>query len=270
MRLLLSILLLSVRAWGQPFGSFADLNSLAGGSVAVATTPTNLPGGLSAAGWWEPSRSGGYITNGSVGTLVNLTSIGAGFNLTNISASPVPPLRQVAALNGLDTLFFRDDANTLLVSLNYTSPQPHEVIMVMALTNAASSVFPFGGVNGGAVYHRFEHNSAGNKRFMLGAGGVGDATVCVDITNAWVAVDCVWSNASSTIFTNNIQGLVVNMNASLAGGISLGGHNGGSKPRFALASMISFTNMVLTATQRSNVWWYVTNRFGVSGAFGIP
>lgn len=246
-------------------GALAQSRRLQGPYVpppsALDFTPTNLPGGLSASGWWEPSRS--YTTNGSVGTLPNLTSIGAGFNLTNGSATPIPPLRQVAAQNGLDTLFFNDGANNFLLCTSYTSSQPHEVFMVLSITNAASATFVFGGVNGGAQYHRLEHNQAAEKKFRLGGGGVADSVVALDLTNQFFVLDIVWSNLSSTIYTNNSLALVVNGGSAAAGGITLGAHNGASKPRFSFFGMNSFTGQVLNATDRSNNWYYWKTRAGI-------
>jgi len=223
--------------------------------------PTNLPGGISAYGWWEPSRA--YVTNGTVGTLPNLTSIGSAFNFTNGSAVPVPPIRQVAALNGLDTLWFMNSQNNFMLCQSYTSAQPHEVFMVFAITNVASSVFPLSGfVTGGSSYHRFLHNSASNKKFSIGSGGAGDAVVSQDITNAYFVLDLVFSNANTTIYTNGTKALTVSAGTSVAAGLCLGANDGSAKPAMSFAGMCTFTN-ILDTTGRSNTTFYWRNRFGI-------
>ncbi len=223
--------------------------------------PTNVPGGfaeaiISAAAWYEPSRAA-YVTNAGTAYLTNLTSVGSLFNLTNLAA--VSPTLQSAQLNGLDAIGF-DGTDDRLDCVSLVGPQPFEVFMVYAMTNVGARVI-FGAMN--TVNCSFDSLLTAGTMSIY-AGGAGSLPVFA-ITNKYHVVDTIYAGPSSLIFTNGVLG-----NSGGVGvpgttgfvGFKLGARNDNAIPgNFSMASLIVFTNRVLSPTQRSNVFFYCTNRF---------
>lgn len=218
--------------------------------------PTNLPGGISATAWWEVME-GAYKTNGGTDQVAwtNLTANGPVFDLTNTGGG-VKLYRNVGGLNGRDFLQFPGTSSSPLRCNNYTSPVPHEVFMVLLVSNAASVKYLVTGFG----THSVEYNTA-NTQFRLINGAT--LNVCAPLVNRWCVLNFRFDGANSTIFTNGVAGVIGNAGSLLGGQLHVGS-TASAFPIMNVACIITFTNTLLTATQRSNVFWYCTNRFNLS------
>jgi hypothetical protein len=173
------------------------------------------------------------------------------------------PFMQSAEVNGLDTLAFRGGQG--LFNDGYASSTPHEMIMVVALTNAGINVAIFESnvsqVNVDLVWY----NYSGNRLTMIANSAIVHP-LSYGNTNKFCVIDAVFNGAASTIYTNNVAGATVSPGTVNQTGILIGGsyHLSSGFAKMALACLITFTNQVLTTTQRSNVFWYCTNRFALA------
>lgn len=221
--------------------------------------PTNILG-YPAYGWYI--ACGGYGTNAGIATWTNLTST-AGLNLTNAYSDGAV---QGPTLNGLGTLSFEvgsDAANQSLQNNGYSvaSSSEFEVFMVAAITNGSSRAFW-----ADAGQASFDGMTAGiglvtGTKFQLYAASAG-VNVCDPLTNTWAVFDFVMTGgASSTIYTNNVQGLSGNPGtAGLPHGFEIAPHLQGAT--MAVAELLTYRTNLTTAL-RSNVWWTLKTRYGL-------
>lgn len=250
---------LCLSAFGQPF-TVGDLAFLKGRVPVSPSSPTNLPDGYSAFTWYEPSL--GYATNAGVATLSNLTSFGATYNLVNATAASFP-LREAAQLNGLDTLYFGGTANNRLSMTTYTNTQPYEVCAVFSLTNIGVRVVCGGTVaNGAPGGWDFQHNGIISHNVRCTTGG----PHYLPITNRYIVVNLVYNGASTTAYTNNVQGATVATTGCAASQVGLRwgcDYQPGNGARTSLACLITFTNQTLNSAARLALYQYCTNRFAI-------
>lgn len=229
---------------------------------AAAITPTNLPGGFSAYTWYEPSISG-YVTNTGVATLSNLTSFGSVYDLTNSTAAAFP-VKQTAMLNALDTLYFSGAGSPpRLFAKSWSNTSPFEVFVVLSITNTGSKVILRDTNDGGALATNLWSFSQGNTTMSLSQGAT--SITGAPITNKYVVLDLVYSNANSFIYTNNIQsktgaagtnfylqGLMIGSDNQPANGVQM-----------SFASLFTFSNQILSAAARLSAFQYCTQRFNI-------
>ncbi len=221
--------------------------SLFGPSGGGEITPATLGAAL----WVEPSRTGGYVTNGGVATLVNFASTGAAHNLTNSVAGLSPTLR--TGLNGLSALAFPSTIY-MISDLYHTTTGTQEVFLVWACTNT------------GATFGLSSYTAPASNHGVLVGGGLiqmkqagTTATLASPAPeNKFYVLDMVFTGANSTGYTNGVQGSpTFNLTSTNMSGIILGNIHA-----ISVLSMFSWTNRVLTAAERLAAWQYCTNRFG--------
>ncbi len=211
------------------------------------------PASLGAALWVEPSRTGGYVTNGSTATLVNFASTGSIHNLTNQVAAASPTLR--AGMNGLNAIAM--PVGIYLVNALYqTTVKTQEVFFVWACTNTGAST----------ALTSFTAPTS-NNAVLVGGGlvqmqmsGV-TATLAntTSLENKFYVLDAVFTGNNSTGYTNSVQGVAsFNLTSTNMNGIILGNTHA-----ISLLCLFSFTNKVLSAAERAAAYFYCTNRFGV-------
>ncbi len=210
------------------------------------------PASLGAALWVEPSRAGGYVTNGSTATLVNFASTGSIHNLTNQVAAASPTLR--AGMNGLNAIAM--PVGIYLVNALYqTTVKTQEVFMVWAATNTGATT----------AWTSFTA-PASNHAVLVGGGLIQMQMSGVSATLAnsapqdkFYVLDMVYTGNNSTGYTNGVQGSATfNLTSTNMNGIILGNTHA-----ISLLCLFSFTNKVLSAAERAAAYFYCTNRFGV-------
>jgi len=261
-RLVFILCCLPLLAFSQAF-TVNDIAFVASTSGPGLFFPTNLPGGFAASGWWEPSR-GAYVTNGGIATLPNLTSIGTAYDLTN-SAGSTSPIREPSQLNGLATVYFAG-ATVRLSCDRWTNSSAfgsgYEAFIVMSHTNTSSGTF-FGGLVGSPGTN-WDFAVASS---LLAVRQNSSIASTILLTNRYAVFDVVFSNATaSVIYTNNVIGKPGNSGVSTnAYGLRVGADfQPANGLRFSLAALVTFTNQILTASARSNMFFYFTNRFNLS------
>ncbi len=260
MRRILGVLCLLVAVCAACLGTSRRVSRVvASSSTSPPFFPTNIPGGFSAFFWYEPGRSS-YVTNGSVRTLPNLSPAGAIYDLTNVTAS-ASPVRQPAALNGFEAILFTDVVGSRLDAREVTNFNPFEVVMVISCTNQGTKAI-LSGLD--SVAHQMGM-TAGGIQFLISQ-SAGTTPVSASITNRYVVLSCVFSNADSVIYTNNVVGADGSGGAgTVFSGLRLGARSdGGTRANFSLACMFGFTNQLLTTEARSNAFYYCTNRFATA------
>ncbi len=223
-------------------------------SLFGPNSPEITPATLGAALWVEPSRPGGYVTNGGTATLKNFTSVGVFHDLTNQTPSGFPTLR--TGLNGLQALAFPTTVN-LVNQLYTTTTATQEMFLVWAVTNTSAS-FAFVGYTAPASNHSI---LAGGGLIQMKMGGATSATLAntTSLENKFYVLDLVYTGLNSTGYTNGVQGVAsFNLIATNINGIIFGNTHA-----ISLLSFFAWTNRVLTTAQRLAAYQYCTNRFGV-------
>jgi len=238
-------------------------------SIAVLTItqpfiqyPTNLAG-FPAISWWCVSSN--YVTNAGVLSMADLNT--NHFDLTNRSAANTMPARTAAGLNGLDYITINNDGGAPfhvsdLQSAIYTSSQPHEVVMVLSVSNV-------GVIGNTYVYNSKDsaHQNAVVEKIGIGfipfAGNTFTAST-VDVTNKWIVLDTVY-NTTLTLFTNNVSGATGN-GSQTCNGFTLGNRYDLAGPSSGywgtFAECVTFGS-VLSTTARSNLFVYFTNKYNL-------
>lgn len=246
---LLSLSALAFTPYLPFFGSSAP-------TPAAALSPTNLPGGYVAFTWYDATLS--YTSNGSTATWSNLTSFGSRYDLTNAAGTNCPA-KQVAVLNGLDSLLFVGTANgnQRLDCFVWTNQTPFEIFMVVCITNVGA---------------RFVLSAIGTSdwafqvaaQFIVQQGS--SATSVIGLTNRYAVLDLVYSNANSSIYTNNVKGLEASSGVNtVARGFRLDSQfNINNSANMGIAALATFTNQLLNAAARSNLYYYFSNRFNTA------
>lgn len=260
MKKLLPILLLAnslCYSQSSTFLSVVDGNS---SNVTIPYWPTNVPSGtgnISALIWYEPSIA--YGTNGVELTMSNLVSqVTNAWNLTrNISDITKWPTIIPSSLNNLDTLSFVTD-DSMATSTSVDLLGVWEFFFVLSITNIAANNYVIGTQTGTG----YTFGIIANK-FIINCGSV--ANVSIAVTNRWCVANALINGASSTIRTNNVQGATANAGFTTGDGLRLSGTGSGvSWPSdMKIATVFGFQG-VLSATARSNAFWYCTNRFALT------
>jgi hypothetical protein len=199
----LALVLVAWSLFGQSFSrtvafwGAAQSTSAGAAQPAYSSTVTNLTGYPSLA-YFDASFIG-LTTNGGT---VNWTDLGTNkWDLANSGAQATWPRGGVITLAGSNALSF--DGSGVLTSSTYTSSLPHEVAMVIAMTNTVSSgnTFIFDGVN--SSYREY--------LAYLSANTVRASTVSIlpdiipPITNKWMILDIVFAaSGTSYIYTNGV------------------------------------------------------------------
>lgn len=230
-------------------------------SSAAEVTPTNFPGGFSAFIWYEPSRSG-YLTNAGSVILPNIGTGGTVYDLTNTIAAATP-VREIAQLNGLDTLRFPggSGAATTLKSQVLTNCAPFEMFVVLSVTNTAATSY---------LHDTFVSSEAGHVRKTSGNWSVYNSASFGSVTtNRYIVIDWIAKTntgaAGGTMFTNNVSAVTnTASDSSIKRGMVFGSNTGGNfGMNMSVACIFAFTNQVLTADARLAAYQYCTNRFGL-------
>lgn len=262
-------------ARGQTFtGSlgFTGKGSFGTGEVSAPPAgdlwPTNIPG-VTCYAWWEPSISA-YVTNAGVATLSNLTSMGSALDLKQSSVG-FSPTAHPNGIGSYPTLDFGLSGATWLTSALYTSPQPHEVVMLLSLTNNGNAVQTIiGGTNENTqtYTHQLDFGSSGTLDIKLN--NVGHTVTTLLKTNQWKIIDVVFNNNSSTVYTNGVQGGAATWDVTDGeAGFCLGRNlvYNSTHINAAVVALFTFTNQTLGASAwspaRSNAFYYLTNRYGL-------
>ncbi len=228
--------------------AFTPYVSLFGPNTTQVTPLT-----MGAAIWVEPSLPGGYTTNGGVVTLKNFASTGTLHDMTVTEGAGAPIL--VAGKNGFSALGFT--ATTVIQNLVYqTTTKTQEVFLVWAITNGAAvanwrSVIAF---------------PASNHSILVGGGIVqakmGSATgtlVGSDSQSKFYVLDVLFTGSNSTGYTNGVQASAsIGLSSTNMFSVMLGLGRG-----MSVLSMFTFTNKILSTTERAAAYYYCTNRFGV-------
>lgn len=224
-----------------------------------SNAPEFNPNSLSAFGWWEPSR--GYVTNADgFAILPNLSSFGTNWDLTSLSTTANTfPVRQVARLNGQDTIGFHGVSAMFNSIYGWVPVRTQEVFFVASMTNASTSRSILVAWSLTNMYQWLQIFSP--PRYQMKVGSASALAVSEQQTNKYVIFDLVFKITGTTIYTNGIQGLSINQTATNASGIGLAVFSTFTNGVFSFASMCTFTQE-LTAAERLNLINYYTNRFG--------
>lgn len=191
-------------------------------ATGVTTTPTNLVGFPSLA-WYVASD---FTTNATPLYISWPDRWTNGWALTNAGfADPVTNLvlRVPGGLNGKDYLLFPGtNAANCLISANYTSQQPHEIVMVMNATNARQFNVLFDGWNSATFDNKFYpfYDTSG---MGLKIGGASAVFAGFMTSNKWQVVDVIFNGADSRVYTNNVLAGTVNPGTAGSSGLIISG-----------------------------------------------
>lgn len=242
----------------QPFIIGTDSIFAPSQSASVPFSPTNIQG-FPALTWYVASD---YATNAGKVSLPDRCS--HGYNLTNLGGANTFPTKTAGGLNGLDYISF-DGAGTYLKCVNYTSPQPHEVVMVMSFTN--KNTFPqiFDGTTS-VNEHSLLQFPLGTWDIRTGGGNTAAANI---ISNKWMLIDVVFNGTASTIYTNGIAGVTVDAGTYPMSGLTLGvgyGLSGTTYSDYSCAELATYSGLLpgTNATARSTLTSYFTNKYNIA------
>lgn len=275
MRILALLLsLLSLPTFGQTFGQTAAFR---GASIAKQTSasgwvetgyPTNIPG-FPATAWYNPNA---VLTNTS-GQVTNWPDASAnGFTLYQATASKAPYATNI--VNGQITLKF-DGVDDVLSSFAFSMfGTNQEVVMVYYYWNQYNNYYHYflSGTNTVGTFTRILLDDSSNIR-------PGDSSASLSynlITNIWVILNVVRNGSGATYytFTNSIVaasgGAIGDLYNTTWQGLNVGDRPGLSwSPPIYLSELIFYpTNLgsptAYWSTQRSNLFYYITNKYGLS------
>lgn len=256
----LSILMLScIVAFGQSFTlqDVAFLGNLIPSSVPVVSyTPTNLPNATSIS-WWKATN---YTTNAGVATWPD--SGPSGYTMTNSGVASAFP-KDGGTLGGQKILNFAYNA-AYIVSVNYTSSQPHTICMVFKSTVPdTSGKYVFDSAN--ATYREYlntaNNNDGPNKEWVMGAGAAYTPNM---LTNVWMLIECSYNGGTSALYTNGIAaGASGNSGTVTMSGITFGcSYTRASLSGAFLVGDIMTYSSVFTASDRNWLSNYVRSTYG--------
>jgi hypothetical protein len=229
-------------------------NAFKATAASASWSPTNNPDGTLPRSWWV---SQDYVTNSGIGTLPDRWT--NSWHLTNAVASC--PTSNPTGLNGMRTLHFQVGATAQhLESLSYTSSQPHEVFLMLKLTPQMDSTrYVFSSANSGAR-NDYDYRGATGLIELYAGSQLQRASA---FTNTWAVHHVVFNGNSSGIYTNNVEQVAGAGGSQACNGFTLGArHDGASLQTFDFAEAITYSS-TLTSLQRSNVFFYLTNKFGI-------
>lgn len=252
MRLTLAILFsFALAASAQiPPSVLNDLTMAAVSTPAASAStfvPTNEPAGSGAnlISWWLYSD---YYTNSGVATLPDRGGKNQ-YDLTNRVEYAFPTTNESG-------LYF-DGVTNYIKSVNYTSPQPHEIVMVFAsliASNSAAAGYFFDSATTNATLDRnvFYHHASSQWRIS----SVTDLTVSLPLTNKFVCISAIFEGAKSKFYTNKILAVTGNASTQPQNGMTLGMRYGLTLPgKFYLKELVTYSS-TNTVAQRSNLYYY--------------
>lgn len=224
--------------------------------------PTNIPG-YSAYSYFIAQDH--FSSASGLATWTNLTSEGAALDLTNrASGTGSQPTYTANDVNSQASLAFITD--DYLKSVNYTSPQPHELWFVLKQ-----------GWNLGATHRIFDGAGSANRHYLAvldterydySAGTDKLCPIGAVITNKWFVLSLVFNGANSMLFTNNVQMTTDNSGANNMSGITLCSRYSLDQQfgNFNIAEIVTFrTNLPRAATGVcSNLFYDLTNRYAIT------
>lgn len=218
-------------------------------------SPTNNTDGTIPLTWYV---AGDYYTNTYVYLPDRWTN---GWHLTNSASSSAWPSYSASGFNGYPMIGF-DGTSDYLRSINYTSSQPHEVVMVCLLTNGANARW-FDSAN--STYRNHFYEEIGASKFSLYSGS-SFVDVSLKHVHQFAVISIIFNGASSTMFTNNVQALTVNPGTTAMSGMTLAAHNSlASFGAYSLAEIITYSGTIpgTNTTWRSNVWYYLKTKYAL-------
>jgi hypothetical protein len=232
-------------------------------AAAVLTLTTNMPGAMPLA-WYEASD---LATNGS--TLVWPDKWVNGFDLTNMGSQTTWPYEVLAGYNGHSSLRF--SAAQYLKSVNYTSPAPFELVMLLKLTNSVAQAVLWDSVD--YNYRQIGvFQDRGNGVQSIGCAALAlnqtNWTYTDPVTNRYFVLDFVCGNPSGTgyLYTNNVQAATGTPDTNAVSGFTLAGKwdlAANRYPNMDVVEIATFSGTLpgANASTRSNVFWYFTNKY---------
>ena len=142
-----------------------------------------------------------------------------------------------------------------LADSSMTLSQPIDFVIFTRLTNNFSAIrYWWSGISGDTVQTRFNSSAVVTERGSSGS----NPSIMLCHTNVWEMFIVRWDNASSTGWTNVVNGATVNNNGGTFTGLYLGHDSSGVV--FDWTEMIIYTNR-LTQTDVSNLYNYFTNKY---------
>ena len=233
---------------------------------APAFSPTNIAG-VQNLSWWVADNITGTNSGGSIS---NWADAGASpMPLTNLAASTSWPVISNSFLNGHAIAHF-DGVADYMKSVNYTSAQPHEVIIVANWWGASALDYYFDGID--ATKH---HYLRYNPPFLAFKGGTDQNVTPTLPFNQWWIIDVLFNGTSSGVFTNNVSigprnaGTVVNQGIVLG---AIGAVNGYYGP-IDVAEVLTYGGTLgtvdtagtfATSADRTAIYSYLTNKYNIA------
>lgn len=220
----------------------------------AALSPTNLPSAVSIS-WWKAAD---YYTNSGVPTIPD--SGPGNYSITNRDGDYNWPHKE-GTLNGIPLVKFVFD-QAYLKSTTYTSSQPHTVCLVMYLNDGDNvAKYIFDSANCSTRNAFYEVGPGLNpKRVALNSGGEIYGYIN---TNTWSLVECLFSGASSQMWTNGVScGAASDAGTSSCDGFNLcASCNSGNQAGYLLAEAMTYST-AFTAADRNYISNYVRGKYG--------
>lgn len=222
------------------------------GSIS-SMTMTNIPGAETNCYAWYPGESyGGVWTNWSETANLNLQNEGDAATVPTAATTP----------NSKPSVFFNGGA--WLTNAAFTLAQPSEYWMVMSASNNPSATYQLffdgRGSSSRNVFYRYLSSDT------FGINATTDAILSQAVTNKWIVVRLIFNGASSTIYTNGVQGATGNPGSYSMAGLTVGTRFtllGTYASKMNLAEFVAFKGN-LNSTSASNVNYILTNKYSIA------
>lgn len=203
--------------------------------------------------WWN----GDNVQTNSAGAVTNWPDSWANAYHLIETASNTRPTNS-GTINGHLYVEF-DGVDDCLRSTTYTnnSTLNHEIwlyALYYGPTNAASYFFDS---TNSTYYNILESRSVG----CLGVEAGTLRNLCQNLTNMWVVYCLAFSGANSFFSTNYVPITISTPGTKTMSGLYLGRGQGGNFSKLRVPEIITYgeTN---TGPNRSNIFWYLTNKYG--------
>lgn len=222
--------------------------------------PTNIAG-YPAYGWWV---AGCYFTNGSSVAVLTDYSLN-NLDLTNATVGN-SPTAQPNVFNGFSGVWMGQTAgtHTLVNTFGTWIPSGNlaEFWCVMSYTNSSNvGTWLFHDVSGNNTGLQVEHFRGASPNLSMNNGATA-ADAIGPLTNRYALFNFVFTQgANTTIFTNDVQGVNVNIGSGPLASFRLaGGLNANSPMNFSFLEG-GWYRTNLTAAGRLALYQYVTNKY---------
>jgi hypothetical protein len=246
----------------QPFFNGSQSAPQTPCQIALGTGfPTNITG-YPAYGWWV---SGCYSTNAGVATLHDYSELG--LDLTMVAAG-LSPIGGSGSWNGFkDVLFGTPNVNTLTnktATIWIPAGNLAEFWCVMAFTNVAGQLWLFHDVSATGTGLAAENDRFSGAKMSL-VNNANATEVFAGGTNKYMVFNFVYtSGANATIYTNNVQGVNVNIGGNdTMTSFRLGGGPSGNNPLIFSFLEGGWFRTNLTAAGRLALYQYCTNKYAL-------